>query len=57
MSTLRQEISNILGFTIAPDGWDKAFGELDKDGRIFKKQIISIVLALIKRVEKLEDDK
>jgi len=31
MTKIREQVSNILGFTIMPDEWDKSFEELDRE--------------------------
>lgn len=52
---IRKEVSNILGFSIPQGKWDKSFNELDKEGRIQKKQMLEIILLLLKREEEREE--
>ncbi len=52
---IRQEISQILGFTISENEWDKYFIQLDKEGRITKRHLIKIILFLLKREESREN--
>ena len=54
--SIRVEVSRILGYTIPEGEFEKAFRELDKDGRITKKHIIEILLLLIKKEQEREDN-
>jgi len=55
MGNIRQQVSNILGFTIPPEKFDESFMQLDKEGRIHKKHLIQILLLLIKREDEREN--
>lgn len=55
--SIRREVSAILKFGIAEDGWEKAFKELEKDGRITKKHITSIIILILKTLEGMEPKK
>lgn len=54
MKTLRREISEIVRVLIPEGKWDETFNQLDKEGRITQKQIIQILLVIIKRLEENE---
>jgi len=51
---IRKEVSAILKFGIPKDGWEKTFKELEKDGRITKKHITSILILILKTIEGME---
>ena len=55
MTKIRQETSNILGFTIPEGDWDNSFKSLDIEGRITKRHLIKILLLLLKREEDREN--
>ena len=58
MMTIRQEVSQLLKFTILKDNggtkWDESFKELQVEGRITQKVLIEILLLLLKREEARE---
>ena len=55
MTKIREQVSNILGFTIMPDEWDKSFEELDREGRFTKRHLIKFILLLLKLEESREN--
>lgn len=56
MSTIRQQVSTIIGQAIPQDRWDEVFIELNKTGRFDSPVILGILLVILKRLEKLEQD-
>ena len=54
MTDVRREISNLLGHTIPEDGWDATFAELEKSGRINQKQMVKMMIVVLKRLEEYE---
>ncbi len=55
--SIRQEVSEILGYTVLPGEWDKAFDSLNKDGRIQHKHLVDIVKLLLENEEARETKK
>ena len=53
---IRREVGLILGETIPKDGWDEVFSRADTRGSISQRQILDIVILLIKHIEKYEGD-
>ena len=54
--TIRKQIGKILGYTIPEDGWQESFDSLQKEGRITNKHILEIIVLLLEREEKREED-
>ena len=54
MKPIRRQISEIVRVLIPEDKWDATFKELEKDGRISQKQIIQMLLVILKRLEENE---
>ena len=52
---IRKEVSAILGFGIMEGGWDKAFKDLQNEGRITNKHIVQILITLLKKEEEREN--
>lgn len=48
---IRKDVSAILKYSIPKNGWEKAFRELERDGRITKKHMVDILLLILKRLE------
>lgn len=55
--TIREQVSKIVGFHISKGRWDESFKELSQQGVISQKQLIEMVLVLLKREESREDEK
>lgn len=53
---IRREIGLILGETIPKDGWDEVFQRADTRGSISQRQLLDIIIVLLKRFEKYEGD-
>jgi len=53
---IRREVGLILGETIPKNGWDEVFSRADTRGSISQRQILDIVILLIKHIEKYEGD-
>ena len=51
---IRRKVSQIIGYRIPENGWDKAFEDLEKDGRIGAKERNQILVELLKREEQRE---
>ena len=49
--TLREEVSKILGLFIDDYGWDDAFRAADVQGKLNKKRVNDILLAICKRID------
>jgi len=54
MTDLRREVSNLLGVVIPDDAWESTFAELEKTGRIQMKQVVQLLVMLLKRAEENE---
>lgn len=57
MTTIRQQVSKILNFTITDEGFRKAFDTLQKEGRITTRHILEILLVLIEKEEEKENER
>ena len=53
--TLRDDVSDIIGIRIPPEGYKKTFGELDRAGKITMRIVLEVILALIAHIEALEN--
>ena len=56
MKPIRREISEIVRVLIPEDKWNQTFKELEKEGRLSQRQIIQILLVVLKRLEALENE-
>jgi hypothetical protein len=54
MKSIRRQVSEILGVLIGENEWDETFHELEKQGKISQRQIIDILLVVLKRLEQDE---
>ena len=54
MKSIRREISQIVGVLIPKDGWEQTFKELQGQGRISPKQLVEILLVILKKLEAQE---
>lgn len=55
--SLRKDVSNIVNFTVLPGKWSETFDQLDKEGRITRREIIQILLLLLEREEARENER
>lgn len=55
--SIRQEVSKILDYTIPPKGFRKAFRQLQIEGRISMKHVLSILALLVELEEEKENEK
>ena len=53
---LKEEISSILGIRVEKGGYQKVFQDIDLHGAPNRKQVNKILIALLERVEKLEEN-
>lgn len=51
---IRKEASNILELVVPPEGWDKVFTALDREGKPTPQHMKKLLLLLLKSVEQLE---
>ena len=60
MSSIRKDVSKILGFTILADEegtkWEEAFNSLQIEGRMTTKHILQLVSLLLQREEARENE-
>jgi hypothetical protein len=56
MNSIRAQVSSIIGQAIPPNRWDEVFIELNKTGRFDSPVVLGILLAILKRLEKLEQN-
>ena len=54
--SIRREVSVIVGFTIPEGKWKETFLMLIKENRISKKQMDQIIILLLEREEKRENE-
>ena len=54
--SIRQEVSAIFNYAIPKGGYRKEFRQLEKEGRISNKQIIEIIVLLLEKEEKREEN-
>ena len=57
MTTIRRQISNILGISIGEDEWHTTFKLLDRENRLNNKAVHKIILAILMKLEELEGDR
>ena len=55
--SIRRQISNIFGVLIEENEWDSIFKQFDAENRLNDKNIIKILLVILKRLEELENEK
>ena len=55
MKTIRQEIGNIFGVLISSEEWDETFALLDTENRLNNKNIVKVLLVILKKIEELEE--
>lgn len=54
--SIRQDVSDILGFQVPPMGYKKKFEQLDRQGVISQKALIKILVLLLEREEERENN-
>lgn len=57
MSTIRENISEILEVRIEENGWKSAVHRLDVSGKITQRKMLEMIVALCQKVEELEHGK
>lgn len=53
-STIREKASNILGIYIPKGGWRRAMLELNQEGRLDTKVLISLLILVMEYLEETE---
>lgn len=54
MSTIREDMSEILGVRIEENGWRSAIHRLDVSGKMTQRKLLEMIIALCLKLEQME---
>lgn len=54
--SIRADISKLVGMVIPPNAWKSSFNQLNREGKIGRKEIITILVMLLEREAEREEE-